>query len=349
MSRIITAALIVALGIVPSAVVAQQQPQAAQAKIQRPSIVLPFGFATVQPPVLFQWTAVAPGTVNVVKTRDGKRYTEAVSVGAPRYEFQVSDAPDIESNVLVDETITSPSWLFLNQYPDSAFTPRQRSPLGGGTYYYRVRAVFDDYASPYSTITPFVLTGGGGSTTPNHQMSLFTVGVAGTPFAGGASQIYAIAGNVGTYSENSGTVKIIANGTELGTVKLPPLAPGQRATITVPYLPRDAGQAQIVAKLEFNDENPNRKSATITTQVAERKNVTGTIAGTIRRDPDGTFVLDDEENHRLVTLVGDAVSDAQIALLRDQRVFVSGRLETIPTGFRLTVASLVKAAPTATP
>jgi hypothetical protein len=341
------AAYALACAFVPAGAGAQQ---VAAPQIQSPSIVAPLGFATVQPPLLFQWTTVSPGNVFLVTvSKDGRKTQAATVLGSASYELQISDAADVTSDVLLDTVVTSPSYLFLNRYPDPAFTVRQRNPLGGGRYYFRVRAIFGAYASAYSQITPFVLVGGGGTTTPNHQMSLFTVGIAGSPSVGNAAQIYAIAGNVGTYSENSGSVKILANGTNLGVVQLPPLAPGQRATVTVPFVPRNAGETQIVAQLNFTDQNPKNKSATFSASVAERRTITGAILGTIRLDGAGVFYLEDAQKKRVVTLVDGKVARAEFGAFRDQAVYVSGRLVTASSGFRFVVDTLVRGTPTAVP
>jgi hypothetical protein len=347
MHRFARFVLALAVALSPCAAAAQTAPSAPQ--IARPSVVAPNGIGSVQPPFLFQWTPVTPGNVFVVTIQNGKRVSTATNLGNASYELQISDAADVNSSILLDVVVTSPSYLFLNRYPDPAFTARQRNPLGGGRYYYRVRALFGQYASDYSTITPFVLTGGGATTTPNHQMSLFAVGVAGALSVGNASQIYAVAGNVGTYNENSGSVKILANGTNLGTVLLPPLAPGQRATITVPFVPRTSGQLQVVAQLNFTDQNPNGKAATLSASVGERRTVTGAIAGTIRLDGGGGWYLEDPQRRRVAALVDGRITRAELPAFRDLPVFVSGRLVTASTGFRFEIDSVVKATPSAIP
>jgi hypothetical protein len=348
MQRLVRFVLAFSLALMPFAAAAQTTAPSAP-QIARPSIVSPSGIGSVQPPFLFQWTPVTPGNVFVVTIKDGKRVSTATNLGTASYELQISDAADMNSSILLDVVVTSPSYLFLNRYPDPAFTTRQRNPLGGGRYYYRVRALFGQYASDYSQITPFVLTGGGATTTPNHQMSLFAVGVAGALSVGNASQIYAVAGNVGTYSENSGSVKILANGTSLGTVVLPPLSPGQRVTVTVPIVPRNSGQLQIVAQLNFTDQNPNGKAATFSAAVAERKSISGAIAGTIRLDGNGGWFLEDPQRRRVAALVDGKVTRAELPGFRDQAVFVSGRLVTASTGFRFEIDSVVKATPSAIP
>jgi hypothetical protein len=264
-----------------------------------------------QLPLFFAWTALTGGTLPVQPR--GNRRVAAV-LPTPSYELQISDRPDVDSNVLVDVHTSATSFFFTNSYPAAIFTDRASGPLSGGTYYCRVRAIFNaTTVSEFSTIASFVFissTSSGG--TGVHDYAITDILPVGTLVAGIPGTVLVRVRNVGTFDENTGSVSLTFDGARAGVASVPPLAPGESALLSYPVAPVSAGIAALDARLSFADQGTKNNTLTKTIEVHTASGSATLLRGTIRRDAGG-FVLTDSQGRILAALTAPGVDLAPFA------------------------------------
>jgi hypothetical protein len=331
MSRAISRALAVLF-----AAVAFGDALAASASVvaERPILVEPADRSGL--PLFFSWTALAGGNVPVQPL--GNRRTTAV-LPAPTYELQISDRPDVGSNVLVEVHTAATSFFFTNTYPAVIFTDRATGPLSGGTYYCRVRGIFNPTTfSEYSTIASFVFvasTGAGG--TGIHDYAITDIVPVGTLIAGVAGTVAVRVRNVGTFPENTGTVSLAFDGARAGVAKIPPLAPGESALLSYPVAPSTAGIAALDARLAFADEGTRNNTLTKTVEVRAASGSATVLHGRVRKDAGG-FVLTDAQDRILADLTAGSVDLAPFA---GRSVVLRGTLSSGNGRFAFAVKTVV--------
>jgi hypothetical protein len=280
-------------------------------QVPPPTLISPM--LNVGVPILFQWTPVNPGNVYNFVLQSRSRLPQAV--GGPlavTYELQISDYPDVASHILVDLTTQTTIFSFQNQnVPGSGFTSQQTPnlPLSGGTYYWRVRAIIGNTSdTAFSSIGRFALNlgGGGGASTPVHDMGITSLVLTTPAYVGAATVIVASVQNSGTFAEESVPLTITANGTQLAKLVVPPTTSGQTTRVTTIWTPTVRGIAQVSALISFTGPNQNRKVASINPNVREQPQYITSLAGTLGLGPDGYFLAD--SRGRQTTLVLSAPS-----------------------------------------
>jgi hypothetical protein len=308
----------------------------AQASVPPPSLVAPL--VTAAAPVLFQWTPVAPAVAYRLHVQ-GQRRTIGASTVTPivavSYEVQIGDRPDVGSHVLYDRVVDTTSFLFDNRNVDgSGFTELQPPglPLSGGTYYWRVRALFGGPGSAFSSIGRFMLAGGGATSTPLHDLGVTSVVVAASPIAGVGTAVVARVGNLGTFPERDAWLAISANGRTIGRAPVPQLLPGDHVDVSVVWAPQGGGLAQLTAQLEYVDQNSVDDQATQTTFVATRKPVPTTLVGTLVAEQSGGFAIADATGRIVASVRAAEGSHVAFAPLVGKRVAVAGTLAALGTG-----------------
>jgi CARDB len=266
-------------------------------QVPPPTLISPM--LNVGVPILFQWTPVNPGNVyNFVLQSRARLPQAAAGPLAVTYELQISDYPDVASHILVDLTTQTTIFSFQNQnVPGAGFTSQQTPnlPLSGGTYYWRVRAIIGSTSTTaWSSIGRFALNlgGGGGASTPLHDMGITSLVLTTPAFVGAATVIVASIQNSGTFAEQSVPLSITANGTQLAQLVVPPTTAGQTARVTTIWTPSVRGIAQISALLNFTGPNQNRKVASIAPNVREQPQFVTSLVGTLGLGPDGYFLAD---------------------------------------------------------
>jgi CARDB len=276
-----------------------------------------------QLPLFFSWTALTGGTLPV-QPRGNRRVTAVLP--APSYELQISDRPDVGSSVLVEVQTTATSFFFTNSYPAAIFTDRASGPLSGGTYYCRVRGIFNATTfSEYSTIASFVFvssTSSGG--TGVHDYAITDILPVGTLVAGVRGTVLVRVRNVGTFDENTGSVSLSFDGVRAGVASIPALAPGESALLSYPVAPATAGIAALDARLSFADEGTKNNTLTKTVEVHAASGSTTLLRGRIRKDAAG-FVLTDSQGRILAALTAAGVDLAPFA---GRSVLLAGTLGT---------------------
>jgi hypothetical protein len=234
-------------------------------QVPPPTLISPM--LNVGVPILFQWTPVNPGNVYNFVLQSRSRLPQAV--GGPlavTYELQISDYPDVASHILVDLTTQTTIFSFQNQnVPGSGFTSQQTPnlPLSGGTYYWRVRAIIGNTSdTAFSSIGRFALNlgGGGGASTPVHDMGITSLVLTTPAYVGAATVIVASVQNSGTFAEESVPLTITANGTQLAKLVVPPTTSGQTTRVTTIWTPTVRGIAQVSALISFTGPTQNRRS-----------------------------------------------------------------------------------------
>src|SRR6185312_11586315 len=127
------------------------------------------------------------------------------------------------------------------------FTDRANGPLSGGTYYCRVRGIFDATTfSEFSATASFVFvtsTSAGGSGV--HDYAITDILPVGSLVAGIPGTVLVRVRNVGTFDENSGSVSLSFDGAGAGVASVPPLAPGESALLSYTVAPASAGLATV--------------------------------------------------------------------------------------------------------
>ncbi|MGA2396022.1 MAG: CARDB domain-containing protein [Candidatus Lustribacter sp.] len=264
-------------------------------QVPAPTLISPL--LNVGVPVLFQWTPVNPGNVyNFILQSKNRSIQQAPGPLVVTYELQISDFPDVASHILVDLKTPVTIYSFQNQnVPGSGFTNQQppNLPLSGGTYYWRVRAIVGTAATTsYSSIGRFVLSLGGGASTPVHDMGITSLVLTTPAYVGAATVIVASVQDSGTFPEENVPLVITANGVQLARLLVPPMTAGQTQRVTTIWTPTARGIAQISALLDFSGPNQNRKVASISPNVREQPSFVTSLAGTLGLGPKGYFLAD---------------------------------------------------------
>jgi hypothetical protein len=284
-------------------------PASAQTLPQVPAPTLIAPMLTVGVPILFQWTPVNPGNIYDFFLQQHTRAPRAISPLVVYYELQISDQPDVTSHVLVDVTTSTTIFSFQNQnVAGSGFTSAQRPgiPLSAGLYYWRVRALVDTAATPFSQIGRFTLNlgVGGGASTPFHDLSITSLVITAPAVLGTASVIIATVQNTGTFPEEGSPLTITANGTQVAKVDTPPMGAGETSRITAIWTPTRRGLAQITSILNFVGPNPDRKFASISRTVADAPEYATAIKGTLTATTRGYYLVDPKGHEIALILVG---------------------------------------------
>lgn len=320
-------------------------PAAAAPGVSPPALIAPMIAATA--PVLFQWTPVAPVNVYRLHVHGGTRAAAATStIVAVSYEVQISDRPDVGSHVLFDRTVDATTLLFDNRNVDgSGFTDQQMpgTPLAGGTYYWRVRALFAGPSSPYSSIGRFAFVGGGATSTPLHDLGVTSVQLGANPIAGIATPVVVHVADLGTFPETGASVAISANGRVIGRAAIPQLLPGRGVDVSVMWEPDGGGLAQVSAQLEYDDQNAVDNQIAQTTFVATRKPVRTTLVGTLVARQGGYAIADRGGNHVAALEIEDG-AHVDFASLVGSRVAATGGLRAHGSDLVLAVRSIAAAA-----
>jgi hypothetical protein len=300
---------------------------------ERPVIVEPVDRG--QLPLMFSWTAISGGNVPV----ESRNRRTSATLPAPSYELQISDRSDVDSNVLVDVHTNNTTFFFTNTFPSSNFTLRADGPLAGGTYYCRVRAIFNaSTTSEFSVVRSFVLatsTGAGGTSV--HDYAITDILPVGTLVAGVPGTVLVRVRNTGTFVENSGSVSFTFDGSRVGSASIPALAPGESALLSYPVAPARAGIAALQARLLFADQGEKNNTLEKTVDVRASGASATLLHGRIRRDPGG-FVLIDSQGRIVADLTA---GDVDLAAYVDKPVIVSGTLSTGNGRFAFAVRSVV--------
>jgi len=300
---------------------------------ERPVIVEPVDRG--QLPLMFSWTAISGGNVPV---ESGSRRTSA-TLPAPSYELQISDRADVDSNVLVDVHTNNTTFFFTNVFPSSNFTFRADGPLAGGTYYCRVRAIFNaTTTSEFSVIRSFILaTSIGAGGTSVHDYAITDILTVGTLVAGTPGTVLVRVRNVGTFVENSGSVSVAFDGSRVGSASIPALAPGESALLSYSVAPARAGIAALEARLLFADQNEKNNVLEKTVEVRAPGESATLLHGRIRKDPGG-FVLIDSQGRVVADLTAASVD---LGAYADKPVILSGTLTAGVSRFAFVVRSVI--------
>ena len=316
-------------------------------RVSAPSTLYPID-ASSQPvplPLIFRWTPVASSPVYVLHPRSHKAASASSPTAASGYQLQISDEPGVSSHILFDTTVNTTSLVFLNQnVAGSGFTDQQPPtiPLAGGTYYWRVRALAGGAVSPYSQVGRFVLDAHL-STTPLHAVGVQELTVGPEPRSGAATLIRTIVANAGTFPESGAVLTVTANGNQIARGNVPPLAPGQRISLTAPWIPDVSGAAQVVATLDYVDQMPRDHTLVRTAYVAEARAVRTAIAGTLGLDGT-TRVLRDPSGRTLAIVERAPGVTIDLDALRGAPVIASGTLRTTGRGMVLQLTSIARQA-----
>jgi hypothetical protein len=327
-----------------AAVFALLAPSAAVAvapAVAPPTLLAPVSSARLNPPFLFQWSAISPTqTFNIGVTSRGTRAGQ--SVVAVSYELQISDRIDVASHTLYDTIVDQTSYLFLNSQSDPSFTTNEppNTPLVGGTYYWRVRGVFAGTASNFSRVGQFTVVGPGISSSI-HALGLSAISLAGIARVGSQTLILVQVRDLGNFPENGATLNVLAGGQSIATSDVPQLNPGKQVTISAPWTPQGEGLVQISAQLQYSDDNPKAhsisQSEVVTAAVRRRTSMRGVIAESL-----GSYSLTDPGGNVFATLTQSRGSSVAFGLFTGQRVEVDGYLSTARGEFILEATAIKK-------
>jgi hypothetical protein len=317
--------------------IAMPQPACAAVPVSAPPTLLgpsPFIAPQVDAPFLFQWSAVSPATVyNVhVLARTTKAISSLVGIS---YELQISDRVDVAEHVLFDTIVDQTSFLFSNDTGDTGFTNSQPpdTPLAGGRYYWRVRALFAGSTSPFSGVGSFRLASTG-SGPPLHALGIVGISLASPARVASTSLIVTTVQNIGNFSEEGATLEIFANGVSLGTATVPPLNAAVNQTFSVPWTPTDTGLVDLTATLQYADDDERAHSISQTVLVlgphATRTAMVGTLDETL-----GDVTLVDDAGNTVATVVTSSATGFNIAGFIGKRVRLQGLLSTAGGDFVL--------------
>lgn len=302
-------------------------PAAASPGIAPPALVAPIVSASA--PVLFVWTPVAPANLYRLHVQGTRRTVTATTpIVAVSYEVQIGDRPDVGSHVLYDRVVDSTTLLFDNRNVDgSGFTDQQMPgmPLSGGTYYWRVRALFAGPSSPFSSIGRFAFTGGGATSTPLHDLGVTSLQLGANAIAGIATPVVVHVADLGTFPEAGAHIAISANGRVIGRAAIPQLLPGNGADVSVLWEPETGGLAQLTAQLEYDDQNAVDNQIAQTTFVTTRTPVRTTLVGTLVAQ-NGTYAIADRAGRRVAALEIAEGAHVDVAALVGTRVAATGGL-----------------------
>lgn len=305
-----------------------------------PNAIAPLFTANV--PVLFQWTAVNPGTVyNLIVSQRG-RNPSALTLPQVTYELQIGDHADVMSHILFDLTVPLASYLFTNQYvPNGGFTSNEPFgvPLSGGQYYWRVRGIVGGVVTAFSAPQAFTLQlpAGGGGSTPIHAIGITGLSVPGQPLVNVGSAVLLVVQNLGTFTESGVPYQVNVNGTPLFNGQTGSLAPGQSVQISRQWTPAATGTALVTATVTFvGAATQARTNASLTVIVDEQAPILTTIVGTVRRSG-SAYVLVDSSERALAVLVTSAGSRVDLPSYVDERVTASGSLTKTADGYVFSV------------
>jgi hypothetical protein len=314
-------------------------------RLAPPTLIQPINEGTRSAPVLFQWNvAGAAGNVYGISIRNVRRGTLVVAQQTASYELQIAsaarEAPDISfTRVLVDATTATTTFLFDNRnvsgsYFTSAVPPGL--PLQGGRYYWRVR--LQQPGAPFSEPGVFTLASGAAVQTPLHQLAITNLAVSANPKALSATLIIATIANTGTFPEPGTDLKIIANGTLIAEGRTPPLGPNQRVDLVSAWIPPAPGIAQLTATLETNGDIPSGGRFQRNVPIGQTRSVTTSLAGTMNRNANGDFMLEDSAGHVLALVFAGRGLD--LASFVGRRVTVHGTLLEGALGLQLNATNI---------
>jgi hypothetical protein len=310
---------------------------ASQIPVSSPPTLLgpsPFIVPQVDSPFLFQWSAVSPAqTYNVhVQGRTTKSVTSLVGIS---YELQISDRPDVASHTLFDVIDDQTSYLFSNDSNEGGFTTSEppNTPLPGGRYFWRVRALFAGSASPYSSVGSFRLSSTG-SGPPLHALGIVGITLASPARVAATSLVVATVQNIGNFAESGAILEIYANGVSLGTATVPPLNASVNQTFSVPWTPSEQGLVDLTATLQYADDDERAHSISQTVLVlgsrSTRTAMTGTLDETL-----GNVTLVDDAGHAIATVIVATGSNFDLQRFIGKRVKLQGALSTAGGDFIL--------------
>jgi hypothetical protein len=302
----------------------------------------PFIIPQVDAPFLFQWSAVSPAQTYNVHVQ-GRSTVRAASLVGASYELQISDKPDVAEHVLYDTIVDQTSYLFSNDFTDGGFTTSEPpdTPLPGGRYYWRVRALFAGSTSPYSSVGAFALSSTG-SGPPLHALGVVGIKLASPARVNATSLVVATVQNLGNFSETGATLEIFANGASLGTATVPPLNAAGNATFSVPWTPTDPGLADLSATLQYADDDERAHTISQTVLVLGPKSTPTALVGTLDLTlGDVTLVDDAGETVATVILAGGSTLD--LTRFIGKRVRLQGNLSTAEGEFVLAATGVTLA------
>jgi hypothetical protein len=184
------------------------------------------------------------------------------------------------------------------------------------------------------------LPAGGGGATPIHAMGITGLAVAGQPFAHVGSAVLFVLQNLGTFTESNVPYTVTVNGSALFSGSTGTLPPGGSIEVSTQWTPSQSGTALVAASLAFAGASQARTTANITVIVDQEPALTTTVAGTVRRNGDGTFVLVDAGGRPVAALTPEGGSRVDLTSFVGQHVTATGALAKTGDGYLFTVRSI---------
>jgi len=344
-SRLGRAALAAALLVPILPASAQTTTSTPPVRLAPPTLIQPVNDQTRTVPVLFQWNvAGAAGNVYGISIRNVRRGTLVVAQQTASYELQIAsasrEAPDISfTRVLFDAPTTTTTFLFDNRnvagsYFTSAVPPGL--PLQGGRYYWRVR--LQQPGAPFSEPGVFTLASGASVQTPIHQVSIQNLAIGANPKALSATLVIATIANTGTFPEPPIDLKVLANGTLIAAGRTPPLGPNQHVDMVSAWIPPAPGIAQLTATLEASGDIPSGGRFVRNVPIGQTRSVSTSLVGTLQRNANGDFTLEDNGGHVLALVFAGRGLDLSSFLGR--HVTVHGTLLEGALGLQLNATNV---------
>ena len=302
----------------------------------------PFIVPQVDAPFLFQWSAVSPAqTFNVHVSGHARTNATASTLVGISYEIQISDRVDVGDHVLFDTIVDQTSYLFSNELNDGGFTNSQPpdTPLAGGRYFWRVRALFAGSTSPFSSVGSFRLAATG-SGPALHALGLVNLSLANPARQNATSLVVANVQNIGNFSESGATLEFFANGVSLGTADVPALGASASQTFSVPWTPLEQGLVQLTATLQYADDDVQAHAISQNVLVLGPRSTHTAMTGTLDQTL-GDVTLRDDDGNAVATVVVDGKSAIDIQRFLGKRVRIEGQLSTAIGDFVLAATAIV--------